>query len=884
MMDVNPLSEGHQPPDAIGALDRRIRTHLTAMFQVIEHLNATDLTAEQAREMDTLRGAVGALMEPVRDLVSIAARREAGSERKTRVLIVDDNASFLRSAVRLLGTHPDVLVVGVASSGEEAVEHVDRLLPDVVLMDVAMPGIGGVEATRQVKARLDAPRVLLVSLYDTAELRALVRAAGADGYVGKWEFSTAAFAAIRAAVPAERLRRRDLRTDRLRSLACLNHLISSTLDMDEVLRAIACAGAELMGAPVVSFWLADEATRTLTVRAWSDSAKGADCPIHRIGYGEGGVGWVAVRRRRLHLPDIAAASDPGSRPRYIALEWAQRHGLSSFLGMPVLLDGQLLAVVALSGPEPFVLDSESEELLDALVAQAAAAIRNARLHEETRRGRDFLRSIAEHSADAIIVTDPDGTVVYVNPRVETMFGYRAAELLGTDIRALAARWARTPEDAAPIARHLSRGEAIHHYESSVTHRDGHLVDITASIAPLPDPDGTRAGSVAVVRDVTELRQTQRVLQEAERLSAIGSLLAGVAHELNNPLQVVAGQAEMLLPEVAEQPLVGRRVEQIHQAATRCVRIVRNFLALARRRPRALDTIDLNEVVMEALELLAYQLRVDDVEVEHDLATDLPEILGDRHELHQILVNLVDNARQAMRTVPGPHRLRLTTRHEPAAARVVLEVADSGSGVPDAIRDRIFEPLFTTKPAGEGTGLGLSLCHSIARAHGGRIRLEPRGAEGAVFVVELPVGAITAPQADADAEPVASPGGLPSLRVLVVDDEPDVAAMIVDMLHGDGHDVVVEMTGQQALERVGVETFDVVLADVRMPEMGGVEFLQVLAVRAPALARHVVVMTGDALTPETTRLMDSADLVTLEKPFRLDQLRAALARAFRSAEP
>ncbi|OGK82546.1 MAG: hypothetical protein A2X52_05270, partial [Candidatus Rokubacteria bacterium GWC2_70_16] len=264
-----------------------------------------------------------------------------------------------------------------------------------------------------------------------------------------------------------------------------------------------------------------------------------------------------------------------------------------------------------------------------------------------------------------------------------------------------------------------------------------------------------------------LRREQEVLYQSEKLAAMGELLAGVAHELNNPLAVIMGRTALLRQALGTGPAAAQ-AEKIAAAAERCARLVKNFLALARKSPPQRQPVELNRVVQETLELLAYPLRVDSVEVVQALADDLPVIWADPHQLHQVVINLATNAHQAMRETTGPRRLTLATRFDAAQGGVVLEIADTGPGIPSEIRPRIFEPFFTTKPQGQGTGLGLSLCQGIVEGHGGSIRLESRPGQGAVFVVELPPGA--PPSVESEAAAVEAPPRIRGKAILVVDDE------------------------------------------------------------------------------------------------------------------
>jgi signal transduction histidine kinase len=372
----------------------------------------------------------------------------------------------------------------------------------------------------------------------------------------------------------------------------------------------------------------------------------------------------------------------------------------------------------------------------------------------------------------------------------------------------------------------------------------------------------------------KVRERTDQLLQTEKLAAMGSLLAGVAHELNNPLAVVLGRADLLAQQLAGSPLQSR-AELIAEAAERCARIVRNFLALARQRSPERQAVQLNQIIQEAVELVAYPLRVDDVEVRLELAPSLPVLWADPHQLHQVLVNLITNAHQAMRQAPPPRRLTLATRAESAAGRVVLRVADTGPGIPAEVRPRIFEPFFTTKPPAQGTGLGLSICQGIIEGHGGSIRVESPLGEGAVFVIELPV----------EAPPVAERAGraaeaLPSVRrrtILVVDDEPEIAAVLAEMLSTDGHEVETAGNGRIALARLRERTYDLILSDLRMPELDGAGLYRELERERPELLSRLIFLTGDELGGETTAFLQRTGAQALAKPVHADDVRRVVQR-------
>src|SRR5216117_532430 len=366
---------------------------------------------------------------------------------------------------------------------------------------------------------------------------------------------------------------------------------------------------------------------------------------------------------------------------------------------------------------------------------------------------------------------------------------------------------------------------------------------------------------------TVRERTERLLQ-TEKLATMGGLLAGVAHELNNPLTVVIGQTHLLRAGGAGTSLV-QRAQKIHAAADRCVRIVRNFLALARQHTPQRGEVRVNSVIREAVELLAYELRTSGIEVVFDLDEDLPVLWADAHRLHQVLVNLIVNAQHAMREVPSPRRLTLATRFDRERGHVRLEVSDTGPGIPREIQPRIFEPFFTTKPSGQGTGLGLSLCKGIVQEHDGAITVESELGRGATFLIELPV--LAPPAAATKAAPAEALPTPAAKAILVVDDESEIAAVLAEMLQRAGHHVDAAADGAMALEMLGRRGYDLIVTDTKMPVLDGVELYRALERRFPQYCRRLIFVTGDVLDPEKRRFLESTGAPCLPKPFDLDEV-------------
>ena len=508
-----------------------------------------------------------------------------------------------------------------------------------------------------------------------------------------------------------------------------------------------------------------------------------------------------------------------------------------------------------------------------------------RLAEEAFRETELrFRQAVDHVQDVFYLMNAESfETVYVNPAYERIWGRSRESLMSRPESWLEALH---PEDRAGVETRYrrsleDRAEYVQTYR--VVQPGGAVRWIRDRAFWFQDPDGKwQLGGFA--EDITESKETEEALRrqqdtllQAEKLAAMGTLLAGVAHELNNPLSVVLGQSTLLRRAVGEGPFLPR-VDKIVQAAERCARIVSNFLALARQSPAARQPVDLDQTVNEALELFAYGLRVDEIDVTSELDGRLPIVWADPHQLHQLLINLVTNAHQAMRGTPPPRSLTLVTSCDDAKERVFLRVADTGPGIPQELVSRVFDPFFTTKPPGQGTGLGLSLCQGIVESHGGRITLETAPGGGAQFLVELPVG--NRPRHEAPA-PRPDSGPVQGKRLLVVDDEAAVAEVLAEMLREDCHEVDIADSGTAALRKLAEQRYDVVFSDVKMPDLDGPGLYREAEKQYPELRDRFVFLTGDSLSTETAAFLAETGGRNLDKPFRmadvLEALRDALAR-------
>jgi signal transduction histidine kinase len=372
------------------------------------------------------------------------------------------------------------------------------------------------------------------------------------------------------------------------------------------------------------------------------------------------------------------------------------------------------------------------------------------------------------------------------------------------------------------------------------------------------------------RAAEELARQRETLYQREKLAALGSLLAGVSHELNNPLSVVVARSVML--EEQGDPATRAAALKIRTAAERCARIVRTFLAMARQQKPERGPVAINDVVTAALELSAYAMRTSSVEIALDLGRDLPPIHADADQLHQVLLNLLINAQQSLQDQPPPRRVRITSQFDRDANAVNVTVADNGPGIAPHNRARIFEPYFTTKPIGSGTGVGLAVSLGIVEAHGGTLTVATPREGGAAFTMTLPAGAVQA----ASDEPELWDGDGNWRSILIVDDEPDIRDALAEILTDPHHRVVTAASGREALERMTNAHFDVVLTDIRMPDIDGRALFSEIERRWPGTSGRVVFVTGDTLASTLRDFVSESGRPVIEKPFLPSEVRRVVA--------
>lgn len=628
-----------------------------------------------------------------------------------------------------------------------------------------------------------------------------------------------------------------------------------------------------LGASRINYSEADDDEVLHVVQEWNagiGSVVGRPFPLSSLG----------AKVRAAHetgLPLMVA--DVATDPRFDeSRSLFEEIGVAALLSIAMIRDGRIIAVLSVQQASPRAWTPGDVQLLADLADRTWALLERRRSEERLNESEALLAAFMDNAPIAMYLKDEAGRYVRVNREMAVVLGCEIGEALGRTTHDF-----MSPAAAAEVTRldRLALEGGVHAAELEFGDRERYSTALSVRFAvSAHDGRATRLGGFVI--DLTERREAEAALErsraslyQTEKLSALGSLLAGVSHELNNPLSIVVAQAVMLERATGGTPLA-ERAQKIRKAADRCARIVQTFLAMARQKRPERKPVALNDVARAAMELTSYGLRVDGIAVDLQLAEGLPQIAADADQLHQVIVNLVVNAQHALADLPADHERRVIVRTAPGVEpkTVILEVADTGPGVPADARRRIFEPFFTTKPQGQGTGVGLSFSQGLVEAHGGRLALVPSPC-GATFRATLPIERdLTLPPMAPDA-PIAEP--VAAKRALVIDDEAEIAEALADFLSIEGYASDVAVGGAAATAFLAEGSYDLIVSDIRMPGIDGPALHAWVSENRPDLLPRLAFATGDTLGTIAANFLAKVERPVLEKPFTPEAVSAFLRR-------
>ena len=493
----------------------------------------------------------------------------------------------------------------------------------------------------------------------------------------------------------------------------------------------------------------------------------------------------------------------------------------------------------------------------------------------------------------VLLADAGGRILLASDRLAAIFGLeprRFAEFKSIQalIDSLAQQFLRPAETAARWRDLVRKGDEANWDEIELVRPSRKIVERLSR--PLYKADGERMGWLEVYRDITGQRLIQSKLLQTEKMAALGQLVSGIAHELNNPLTSIQGYAQLLLSRRSAPDRAGDAL-RISQEAERAGRIVKNLLLFSREAKSERRAVQLNDVIERTLALRSYELKLENIEVEMALDAALPQTLADAAQLQQVVLNLVVNAEQAIVMARGEEssngRILIRTERLPGD-RLAMEISDDGPGMPPEIASRIFDPFFTTKPPGVGTGLGLSIVYGIVQEYGGEVSVDSLPGRGATLTVELPALSVTGMEF-ASPEPPAARRGIAVVPppaswkaqwrdILIVEDEPTVAELIADVLTEEGYRTDTLLDSREAIARLAEKNYSLVICDLKMPYLDGAALYRALVRRDSPMQHRLLLVTGDTMGLRTIEFLKSSALPYLAKPFLVEELKDAVRQA------
>ncbi|MCW5805526.1 MAG: response regulator [Deltaproteobacteria bacterium] len=838
------------------------------------------------------------------------ANAEVGRGR--RIVIADDDA-VQRKLVTIRLQRAGFTVIATAD-GEEALERIRADKPDAIVSDVLMPrldGFGLCMAVRSDPEVAKIPIVLVTNSYLDEQDRSLAWRAGANDMVVRTpelrevvlvlEATLSQRAPARPRIAAdpdverERLARMMLQLERqvalnagvtqrcallsaeLAILRGISEAVATQHDIEQALCQVLAACFDAGGVSLGALYLWDGAgLRTLRfdhVDSWrSEEVDGF--------FGDRELLLDAIRSQRL----LSLPSDAVDEARGAAV--MERARVRSLLVVPTTYKGESLGALLMVSATEGALGDDRVVFAQAVAGQISVALALARAFADkdssersARTQARVLRSILESMGEGVLVADEDDAITHWNPATEAIFrtprppsakAWFADRAFGGD------RATPVGQAQLPLARAM-RGEPVDRMEMFL-HRDDGGAWLSVNARPLLDEVGTIRGGVAVIRDVTHEKATAAQLMVSDRMASLGTLAAGVAHEINNPLATLLGNLDLAIKDVGDlsRELTGVNLGELseelrdaREAAERVRNIVRDLKLFSRADEEARGEVDVHRVLESSLRMAWNEVRHRAKLVQR--FGGVPAVYANEARLGQVFLNLIVNAAQAIPEGRAEdNEIRVATSVT-ADQRVRVDISDTGSGIPPEVVTKLFTPFFTTKPVGVGTGLGLAICHKLIDAVGGQITVDTEVGKGTTFSVFLPVHhGKAAPHRHA---PTIIPLARRRGRVLVVDDEVAISKTIRRALRSE-HDVVAINDPHEALRVIVTgERFDVILCDLMMPTGTGMELHARLLEQAPDQAANMVFITGGAFTSSTRAFLDEVPNPRLEKPFNITNLRA-----------
>jgi two-component system, NtrC family, sensor kinase len=652
----------------------------------------------------------------------------------------------------------------------------------------------------------------------------------------------------------------------------LNKIISQSFNLEDIIQRIVVEGKRLAKTSQCHLFLLDDQRHCLVGSA-STQTENLDIRSVQIGLSDASTAITALREHHVIAIEDIPRDERANSESMKSLGWR------AAIFAP-LLTKELAMGVLVCSDDSRERKFTDEEILRAetLAHQAAIALENARLFQVVSRSQKDWETTFDAMQDCVSVHDTTGKVIRANVALARRLKTIPQKVIGR----YCSEFYNPAESSLSECRHTHplKSEALIVEEVALPVMGGVF---QISVTPRYDKNNRLVGSIHVAKDISNEKLLQQQLIQSEKLSAIGELISGIAHELNNPLTGVMGYSQLLQLRKDLDDRAKENLLKINNLALRCQKIVQNLLSFARKQKPERTLSDINDILEKTVELRSYELQVNNIEITRELNRLLPKTIADAHQLQQVFLNVLTNAEQAMLEAHGKGHLIIRTGTNAQKSHIVIEISDDGPGIPENHLTRIFDPFFTTKEVGKGTGLGLSLSYGMIKEHGGNIYARSRQGEGSTFIIELPI--ITRLPEDTGLPPALIPQSLQfenlvrGKRILVVDDEKYILEFFVEVFQSMPMQVDTANDGRAAMQKMQTGEYDLIITDFRMPQMSGRDLFDWVKKNRPQLANHIIFVTGDTVSAETRTFFEDNRSRYLAKPFKIEEVKEMIQQAF-----
>ena len=773
---------------------------------------------------------------------------------KPKIIVVDDELDILEIFTHLFSRD---FTVFTAKNGIEALEIVKREVPHLVITDIKMPEMNGVELLGRIKEVSPSTEVIMMTGYASIETSVDALRFGAFDYLIKPFESieqiknviAKAINKIKATsevkIKQEELRKRAFE---LSSLYDISKAVSNFVSYEELFSLTVNTLYNIIKYDAAGAFFFDEGKKfVIKIRENLPESYIENLKSNLI------KSYSTKTDENISFM-IETKIDKGSIK-------SVKNQVETFISEPVIVTNKIIAVLFITSGIKNAFSEEEKKLLHSIANHTSIEINKMSSIFSTDQKK--IQTVLDSLSNGVIMINKNYELVMLNPS--------AKEILASMDITLPKEWGKNKCDCiicdsiekiyldknTPVSASLEKDGYFSIYANSITEQDGNL-----------------SGIIIVLKDLTKEKQLEHQLIQVEKLSSVGQLISGVAHELNNPLTGVLGYAELLIKSNIDSSIKDD-LEKISTQAERCRKIIQNLLSFVRKHKVEMAQVDINHIILNSLTLREYELGVHNIIIKKNLTEKLPSVMGDSHQIQQVILNLLINAEQAIIKSGKGNNITVET----CSRNNIIEITfkDNGPGITKENQLKIFEPFFTTKEKGEGTGLGLSISRGIIEDHGGTIDVFSKEGEGTCFTIELPVYKDYAEIKEEEIKPIEiTLESQKHKKIMVVDDEPIILDMVTNVLEDMEHNITTSDSGEEALEKIAEhQDFDLIILDMKMPGLGGKELYFIIKEKFPHLSDKIIFSTGDIINPYTRSFLEEIGNRYLEKPFLLSRFQQVI---------